>query len=136
MKEGYGKDFMDVKTEVFTVSYHKSKSLAKVIFTSKVLLSLELLTEVQRQLDGLTLNDSYCLLTNMGNKITPTKEAYDFYADKNRAKYITKEAFVVSAAALKIAANFYLRVKRPIIITKVFETELEAENWLINTTAF
>ncbi len=135
MKEGYGKDVMEVKTDTFTVSYHKSKSLAKVIFTSKVLLSLDVLTEMQKQLNALTVNDSYCLLTNMGNKITPTKEAYDFYANKQRANYITKEAFVVSAAALKIAANFYLRVKKPSIITKVFETEIEAEHWLMQTNA-
>jgi hypothetical protein len=133
MKEGYGKDFMEVKTDVFTISYHKPDALAKVIFTSKVLLTLELLEEMQKQLEALTLNDSYRLLTNMSNKITPTKEAYDFYADKQRAKYITQEAFVVSSAALKIAANFYLRVKKPIIITKVFETQHEAESWLMQS---
>ncbi len=133
MKEEYSKDAVEVKTNVFTISYHPSKSLAKVIFTSKVLLSLDVLTEMQKQLDALTVNDSYCLLTNMGNKITPTKEAYDFYANKQRAKHITKEAFVVSVAALKIAANFYLRVKKPIIVTKVFETEPEAEHWLMQT---
>jgi hypothetical protein len=119
-----------VQTDNFTISYDKQTKLAKVVFVERTLLSLDVLYSIQLHLEMLTGGNQFLLLTNMSNKVTPTREAYDFYADKKRATYILKEAFVLESAALKIAANFYFKVKKPIIPSKVFDTEKEAEFWL------
>lgn len=120
-----------LESDTFVVSYNDRINLAKVLFTKKVMLSLDVLNDMQEKLNTLVRAEKFVLLTNMGNKVSPTREAYDFYANEQRAIRIVREAFVLDSAALKIAANFYFKVKRPIIPSKVFEHEEAARNWLL-----
>lgn len=114
------------------VSYAQVNHLVKVVFTDKVLLGQEILMTIQDAIDSLTNGNPYFLLTDMNDKVSPTAFAYDFYADKARAEKVIREAFVLNSPALKLAANFYFKIKKPVIISKVFDQEILAVEWLLS----
>lgn len=115
------------------VSYTQVDHLVKVVFTDKVLLGQEILMTIQDAIDSLTNSNPYFLLTNMDDKVSPTAFAYDFYADKARAEKVIREAFVLNSPALKLAANFYFKIKKPVILSKVFDREDLATEWLLSS---
>jgi len=55
----------------------------------------------------------------------------DFFASNVRKGMMTAETVFISSATLKMFANFYFRVKKPLTPGRVFETESEALNWLL-----
>jgi len=118
--------------ENWSVNYDSEKNIVLVRFIKKTLLTTELLNEIQAVIDDMTSNTPYLLITNMEDKITPTIGAYDFYASKERANKVIKEAFVLASPTLKIAANFYYKVKKPIVPSKIFDDEATATYWLLS----
>jgi len=53
------------------------------------------------------------------------------YLSRGRGTLFTlADAFVIQSLAQKILANFYLRINKPILPTRVFNKVEEAENWL------
>lgn len=114
-----------------TVSYTPVHHLVKVVFTDEVLLGQEVLMTIQDTIDALTNKNPYLLLTDMNSRVSPTAFAYDFYSDKARADKVIREAFVLNSPTLKMAANFYFKIKKPIIQSKVFDREELATEWLL-----
>lgn len=100
-------------------------------FTKDVHYTLEIANAIFEAGNNLHNNNSqYYLITVMHTKLKPDKEVFDFYAHPNRKAKIIAEAFCLNSAALKLMANFYFRVKRPEIPSKVFETKEEAIKWI------
>ncbi|MCC6370664.1 MAG: hypothetical protein IT236_06660 [Bacteroidia bacterium] len=101
-------------------------------FTKDVHYTMDMANEMFDAANALLPDTKYYLITVMHVKLKPQKEVFDFYADTKREKKIIAEAFCLNSAALKLMANFYFRVKRPNIPSRVFETEADALSW-INT---
>lgn len=74
-------------------------------------------------------NRAYKSLKIVNYHMKIDKDVMDFLASDERKGLISMEAVVVNSAALKFLGNFYLKVKRPKIKTKVFDNEGEALNW-------
>jgi len=55
----------------------------------------------------------------------------DYLASDARIKMLRAEAIVLNASTLKIFYNFYLRIKKPIITMKAFNSEDMAVEWLL-----
>lgn len=123
--------FNEFRLPYCQVQFFYRINVIKVVFTQKTLLSIENLNNLQKAIDQLTEGKVHKMMTNMSDKVTPTKEAYDFYGNIERAKTLSKEAFVLSSPTLKMAANFYFKIKKPKISSKVFETETQAMDWLL-----
>jgi hypothetical protein len=70
------------------------------------------------------------LLGVFNTNFNSTKEAGDFMASEKRSEKILAEALCVNSAALRFKANFYFKVKKPHIKTRVFATEKQALEWL------
>lgn len=60
----------------------------------------------------------------------PGKENREFWAKKESCPYSLADAFIVRSTALKLIANFYLRMNRPERPTRMFQQESEAIRWL------
>ncbi len=57
-------------------------------------------------------------------------DAREFMATPESIQYSTAEAFVINSLGQKILANFYLKVNKPGVPTRVFNDIRSAEDWL------
>jgi hypothetical protein len=60
----------------------------------------------------------------------PGKDNRDYWAKKGSCPYSKADAFMVNSTAMKLIANFYLRINKPERPTKMFTDEKEAIKWL------
>jgi len=70
-------------------------------------------------------------IVNFGSNVMSSSEARKIYAD---CSYIQKfriaNAFVVESLALKLIANFFIRVTKPVVPTKMFNNEVDSLSWI------
>jgi hypothetical protein len=66
----------------------------------------------------------------MNAKLQPSADVFDFYASKKRQEHIIADAFVLNSPELKLMSNFYLKLKKPQIPTKVFSDSRRALAWI------
>jgi len=70
---------------------------------------------------------------DFGSKFMSTTEARNKYAESIYIQtYRIADAFLVQSLGVRIVANFFIKITRPKIPTKLFTDEKAAINWLIN----
>lgn len=74
--------------------------------------------------------DPYPLIVNIKNVKNSTKEVRDFLASKKAAERVTVTALVVESMLTATIGNFFLRISKPPVPTKIFTDEVSATNWL------
>lgn len=122
---------MEIKKEYYNVNFDSEINVVKVTFIKDTVFTKELAIQAFSDCNDLTNNKPYFLISLMFVKLLPNKEVYDFYSSNVRSSYIMKECFILNSPALRFAANFYFKVKKPSISSKVFSTEKEGMLWLI-----
>lgn len=70
------------------------------------------------------------LLSKFDEFALPPKENRDFWAKKDSCPFTSAEAFITDSTAMKIIANFYMRIEKPQRVTKMFTCVEEARKWL------
>ena len=70
------------------------------------------------------------ILAVFNANFNPNREAADFMVSQKRAEKVCAEAFCINSAWLRFKTNFYFRIKKPTVPTKVFEDEKAAMTWL------
>lgn len=60
----------------------------------------------------------------------PGKANRDYWATKDACPYSKAEAFIINSIAMRMIANFYLKINKPERPTKMFTREEEAIKWL------
>lgn len=74
---------------------------------------------------------SHYAVIDFGGNLSSSPEARKIYAD---APYINQwriaDAFLVRSLAVRIVANFFIKVTKPKVTTKLFTDESEAVKWL------
>lgn len=70
------------------------------------------------------------VLAIFNSNFTPSHEAADFMVGVKRSEKVIAEAFCINSSILRLMTNFYLKIKKPIIPSKVFEEEKKAIAWL------
>lgn len=69
-------------------------------------------------------------------KVVPYKmqihdDVLKYLSSDARKQMISMEAVVVDTATLKFLGNFYLKIRKPVIRTKIFNSETDALEWLM-----
>jgi hypothetical protein len=73
----------------------------------------------------------YCVV-DFGHNVMSTTEARDVYAASDYIQqYRIADAFIVKSLALRIVANFFIKVTKPKVKTRLFTEETVALNWLL-----
>jgi len=67
-----------------------------------------------------------------GSFTSASSEARKFMATAESLKYSKCEAFILSSLPQRIIINFYIRIDKPLVPTKVFKTKEEAILWCEN----
>jgi hypothetical protein len=70
------------------------------------------------------------MLSKFDEFALPPKENRDFWAKKDSCPYTSAEAFITNSTAMKLIANFYMRIEKPQRETRMFTKVDEARKWL------
>ncbi len=75
-------------------------------------------------------NKPYAILVTAGDLITFSKEARELAASKEFIDAALAKALLINSTAHRIIGNFYLKVNKPYLQTKIFSDRTKALNWL------
>ncbi len=75
---------------------------------------------------------SYPLLSDIKLIKSSTKTARDFLASKKGAEGVTAAAILIDSVIGSMMGNFFIRINKPIVPTKLFTDEKKAKMWLAN----
>lgn len=103
--------------------FNEEKNIFVFVFATNIPLKKEYLEKKFSACNE--VSKSYYLI-NVIENVKPTSESYSFYNQSLRAKFIKKEAFVLHSKSLILAANFYFKVKKNDIPTKIFKNISDA----------
>lgn len=121
---------IEVDTEICKLKYDGDSLLTCIVFDTditidKVIRNYEKSFEITEGKIVKTLVDFRQLsFTNI------PREALDYMSDNPYNQYQQAVAILIDGLALKLLANFYLKVFKPIVKTRVFESEESAIKWL------
>jgi hypothetical protein len=91
---------------------------------------LEHVLELHQAQKEIANGNKFPTVTIIGKFTEASKEALDFVFSKEATAFALKDAFVVNSLSQKIIGNFYLKVKKPDIPTRLFTNENLAIEWL------
>lgn len=74
------------------------------------------------------------VIISISEKTQVDSGVLDFIASEERFLKVKSDAFIITSVALKLVSNFYLRIKKPKITTKVFNSIDEAFDWTAQQT--
>ena len=77
-----------------------------------------------------TNNVSYPLLSNIRSIKNGTKAARDFLSSKESCEGITAAAVLIDSPIGSMIGNFFIKINKPFVETKIFTDEQEAKKWL------
>lgn len=78
----------------------------------------------------LTEGKKYFAIIDTSNDIDSTKDAREYYANNELNRFRYADAFIVSSLPLKMVVNFFIRVNKPSIPTKMFNSKDSAFEWI------
>lgn len=107
---------------------HKTKNILIFKFEERTTLKNENLMEI-----FLLSNEVFTTyrMIHVMKDVEPTLEAYKFFNNNERHKNVQSESFVLSSKPLKMAANFFMRIKKTNIPTKILSDVESAYSWTI-----
>ncbi len=102
-----------------------------LVVTSKdVLMTLNSVQEgIKYRLEAVN-GKPYPLLSNVKAMRQVSKEARVFLASEKGCEGVIAAAVLIESAVGRIIANFFIRIDKPLVPTKVFTDEAEAKKWL------
>lgn len=106
--------------------------IARFELTKDIFLSMEMAMEMVEACTHLYEGKLYRSLKIVRHKMQISDEVLAYLASDARKSLIKAEAVVVNSSTLKFFGNFYLKIKRPVIKTKIFDDESDAVKWLLN----
>ena len=83
-----------------------------------------------KELKEVTEKKDYPILINMKNTKKISKEARDFLASEKGAERVIAAALIIDSMLTATLANFFLKVNKPVVATRLFTNEEEAVKWL------
>ncbi len=116
--------FKGVKIELL------APDLLRFEIENNVAVDLEMAKDLYHLGNSLSEIHPYKVLTVFNRNFFPSAEAMNFMAGDSRSGKVLAEAFCINSASLKLISNFYFRIKKPIVTSKVFDNEKMALRWL------
>ncbi|MES2679879.1 MAG: hypothetical protein V4635_08345 [Bacteroidota bacterium] len=92
--------------------------------------TVELVKEMVEKLGEMVNHKHVPILVRHENLALPGKANRDYWAKKESCPYSKAEAFMIGSIALRLLANFYLKINKPERPTRLFTDEQEANEWL------
>jgi hypothetical protein len=74
--------------------------------------------------------EKYYAIIDLTNNIESTFESRNYYAENELNKFRLADAFIVNSLYIQSLTNFYLKIKKPIIPSKMFNDIESAKKWV------
>jgi hypothetical protein len=71
-----------------------------------------------------------CLLHILGQYTDSTKEAREYLASAPHQDFVKAEAFVLKSLAQRLVANVFVKINKPKVPVRFFNSSKDAEKWL------
>jgi len=95
---------------------------------------IELTTEILQEIHeiGLELSEGkkHCVLADVSRNVTSTPQARKYAADNKYMKNHIAYAMIARSLPVVILSNFFININRPKVITRLFNNEKDAVDWL------
>jgi uncharacterized Zn finger protein len=118
-----------VSIEKFDIIVHDSGVIENIAKKGQVI-GLEDVKNLIETNVCLTKNTHYAALIDLEELSSFTKDAMNYTADRKTSPKIIARALMVNDLAKRIIGNFYIKVVRPQINTKLFTERQKAIAWL------
>ncbi len=86
--------------------------------------------EAIEAINTITQRKAYYLLTETGNHFTASAEAREYMANKIGSTSILANAIYLRSLPIRLIINVYVKINKPVVPTKVFNSEELALEWL------
>lgn len=97
-------------------------------------IGLEEARENQDLAQKLTAGRNHLALVFDSETFTVTPEARAFAAASNHSNRRIAMAYVTTSLANRLLGNFYIQFNKPIVPTRIFNSEISAHEWLLSFT--
>ncbi len=105
--------------------------IMRFTFTQNVFVTMQMALELTDLARKMCPNTIYRSLKVLHFKMQLEDEVTKYLSGNARKDMVKVEAFVITSTPLRFFANFFMRVKKPTIKSKVFMNEEEAVKWLL-----
>ncbi len=86
--------------------------------------------EAIEAINTITQGKKYYLLTETGNNFTASAEAREYMANKIGTTSVLANAIYLKSLPIRLIINVYVKINKPVVPTKVFNSEALALEWL------
>lgn len=111
--------------------YEYENDILVVSPRSGLVLEKEDMVTMLNEAVAFTEGKKYYALIDTSNHVETTVEGRNYYSNSELSKYRFVDAFVVTSLPIKLVVNFYIRFNKPLIPSKMFNSRVEAMNWLL-----
>lgn len=77
-----------------------------------------------------TVYQKYYAIIDLTNNVESTFESRKYYAENELNRYRLADAFIINSLYLQSLTNFYLKIKKPTIPSKMFNDIESAKKWV------
>lgn len=128
------RDYMSMNSKKVTVTNFAKYELENSILTVKMLDGLKVDKSMMKQIleDAVNFTDhqKYYAIIDLTNNIESTFESRNYYAENELNRFRLADAFVVNSLYIQSLTNFYLKIKKPTIPSKMFNDIESARIWV------
>ena len=121
--------FEEVKTPSATIRV-VGHNIVENIIHDNVTIDREDVLAIKEANMSLTKGNQYAILVNAGPFSSITREARELSASKEFSEQTRAKALLVSSLGHRIVGQFYIRINKPHIKTKIFSERSAAMDWL------
>ncbi|MDP1800715.1 MAG: hypothetical protein Q8L81_05155 [Bacteroidota bacterium] len=118
-----------ITTEKFEVTLLE-KGIVEDFIRPGVVMEVEDITSLKKHNYEQAGNKPYVILVTAGELISFSKEARELAASKEFIDAALAKALLINSTAHRIIGNFYLKVNKPYLHTRIFSDRTKALNWL------
>lgn len=110
--------------------FYRGDGIMYIHVSSEIEESVPIAMKMVEKLCEMTNHKKVPLLFNYDEFALPGKANREFWSKKEACPYSLADAFIVNSNALRLIANFYLKINKPERPTKMFTDEESAIKWL------
>ncbi len=107
------------------------RNVVYINITEDVAFNLEMGKELFYKVFEFFPTQKVYVIINISERTQVDASVLDFIASEERFLKVCSDAFIITSLALKLVSNFYLKIKKPKIKTKVFNDIQEAFYWTL-----
>jgi hypothetical protein len=119
-------------SETNLARYEFEDSILTIKLTDGLVVDTPIMKQLLLEAVNFTKNQKYFAIIDLTNNIESTFESRNFYAENELNKFRLADAFIINSLYLQSLTNFYLKFKKPIIPSKMFNDLESAKKWIFS----